>query len=68
MPVPVTIPVALFEVSIAYVRPVISLWLDRATIVQAMFDFFEPSLLNVDDIEAITTGKSSEQGFKFKLT
>jgi hypothetical protein len=63
----ITIPISTFEVTIAYKRPVLNLWLDRAALVQKMFDFFEPSNLSVDDVEAVTTGKPSEQGVKFSL-
>jgi hypothetical protein len=63
----VTIPISNFELSIAYVRPVLALWLDRASIVQKMFDVFEPWHLSLDDVEGLTTGKPSEQGVKFRL-
>ena len=32
-----------------------------------MFDLFEQWNLSTDDVEAVTTGKPSEQGVKFKL-
>jgi hypothetical protein len=67
MPERVTIPIAAFELSIRYTRPVLNLWLDRAVIVQAMFDALSAWQLNVDDVEVITTGKPSEQGVKFNL-
>lgn len=63
----VTIPISTFEISIAYTRPVLNLWLNRAAIVQKMFDTFHPWNLTVDDVEGITTGKPSEQGVKFRL-
>lgn len=63
----ITIPISTFDVSIAYVRPVLNLWLDRAIVVQKMFDIFEEWELNADDVEPITGGKPSEQGVKFKL-
>jgi hypothetical protein len=63
----ITIPISTFEIVIGYARPVLNLWLDRAVIVQKMFDTFQPWDLNVDDVEAITTGKPSEQGVKFRL-
>jgi len=63
----ITIPISVFDLSIAYVRPVLNLWLDRAAIVQRMFDVLQPWSLNIDDVESITTGKPSEQGVKFKL-
>jgi hypothetical protein len=67
MPEQITIPISNFELGIAYTRPVLNLWLDRAAIVQKMFDVFEPWSLSVDDVEAVTTGKPSEQGVKFRL-
>lgn len=67
MPELVTIPISVFELSIAYVRPDVKLWVDRAAIVQGIFDALSPWQLNLDDIEAIGTGKPSEQGVKFKL-
>lgn len=63
----ITIPISTFEISITYVRPVLNLWLDRAVVVQKMFDAFQPWKLTVDDVEAITTGKPSEQGVKFTI-
>jgi hypothetical protein len=67
MPEQITIPISNFELGITYIRPVLNLWLDRAAIVQKMFDVLEPWNLNVDDVEAVTTGKPSEQGVSFKL-
>ena len=43
------------------------LWLDRATVVQALFTALKPWHIDVDNVEIITTGKPSEQGLKFKL-
>jgi hypothetical protein len=63
----ITIPISTFDISIAYTRPVLSLWLDRAVVVQKMFDVFEQWDLSTDDVEAVTTGKPSEQGVKFRL-
>ena len=67
MPEQITIPISTFEIGSAFTRPVLNLWLDRAVIVQKMFDAFQPWNLNVDDVEGITTGKPSEQGVKFRL-
>ena len=63
----ITIPISTFEIAIRYVRPVLNLWLDRAIVVQKMFDVFQPWNLSVDDVEAIKTGKPSEQGVKFTI-
>jgi hypothetical protein len=63
----VTIPISFFEVTIDYERPNLKLWGDRASIVQAIFDALKPWNPGVDDIEPLTTGKISEQGFTFKI-
>lgn len=64
---PVTIPISTFEISISYARPLLSLWVDRAAVIQGLFDVFEPWKLSLDDLEPVTTGKPSEQGVKFKI-
>src|ERR1700733_14444597 len=63
----ITIPISTFEIAINYTRPVLNLWLDRAAVVQKMFDVFQPWNLSVDDVEAVKTGKPSEQGVKFTI-
>lgn len=63
----ITIPISTFEIGIVYTRPIFNLWLDRAAIVQKMFDTLQPWNMNIDDVEGITTGKLSEQGVKFRL-
>lgn len=67
MPEKVNIPISVFEYVADYTRPVISIWMDRAVLVQSMFDAFQRWKLDVNDIEPITTGKPSEQGIKIKL-
>ena len=67
MPELVSIPISYFEIAITYLRPEIKLWLDRAEIVQAMYETFAPWEGKIDDIEPQTTGKPSEQGVKFNL-
>jgi hypothetical protein len=68
MPEKVTIPLASFELSVDFIRPIIAIWLDRAVLVQAMFDALAKWKLDVNDVEGITTGKPSEQGVKIKLS
>src|ERR1700722_8401899 len=63
----VTIPMSPFEVAANYENPNRQLWLDRASIVQAVFDALKPWGPRIDDVDAITTGKTSEQGFTIKL-
>jgi len=53
MPELITIPISTFELSIAYVRPVIVFWLDRATIIQKMFDAFQTWHQKLDNLEGI---------------
>jgi hypothetical protein len=67
MPEIVTTPMSYFEALIEYERPNILLWLDRAGVVQALFDTFAKWNVKVDDVEILTTGKNSEQGIKFRL-
>lgn len=67
MPELVTIPISYFEFAVDYERPEFRLWMDRALIVQGIFDALKPWEPRIDDVEAITTGKASEQGFTIKL-
>ena len=63
----VTIPISVFELAINYERPRFKLWLDRAVVVQSIYDALEPWKPRIDDVESLTTGKVSEQGFLIKL-
>jgi hypothetical protein len=67
MPEIVTTPMSYFEALIEYERPSIRLWLERSTVIQAIFDAFAPWNIDVDDVDVLTTGKNSEQGIKFRL-
>lgn len=67
MPEIVTTPMSYFEVLIEYERPNVKLWLDRAAVVQALFDAFARWNVKVDDVDILTSGKNSEQGIKFRL-
>src|SRR5258708_3948199 len=63
----VTIPISYFELGLTYERPQFKLWLDRATVLQAIFDALKPWEPQIDDVEAVSTGKPSEQGANIKL-
>jgi hypothetical protein len=63
----VTIPVSVLELTLEYESPDFRLWLDRASIVQAVFDALSPWEPRFDDVDAVTTGKPTEQGFAIKL-
>ncbi len=63
----VTTPISYFEALIEFERPNIRLWLDRADVVQALFDVFAQWNVQLDDVEILNTGKNSEQGTKFRL-
>ena len=63
----VTIPISIFEFAVAYQRPEFKLWIDRASVVQGIFDALGPWEPRIDDVDAITNGKASEQGFTIKL-
>ena len=63
----VTIPISFFEIAIDYERPQFKLWLDRAFVVQTVFEALERWGPRIEDVEGITTGKAAEQGFSIKL-
>jgi hypothetical protein len=67
MPELVTIPISFFEYVGVFEDPIISLWLERGAVVEAMFKTFKVWNIDVDDVEPRTTGKPSEQGITFKL-
>jgi hypothetical protein len=67
MPELVTIPISYFAVVIDYESPHFKLWLDRANIVQAVFNSLKSWLPCIDDVDPVTTGMPSEQGFTIKL-
>jgi len=67
MPELVTIPISFFEVAISYERPVFQLWIDRAAVLQGIFDALEPWNPSIDDTEPRNDGKPSEQGIVLKL-
>jgi hypothetical protein len=67
MPEKVTIPISFFEYTAEFSRPILAALMDRAVIVQAIFDALKPWNADIDNIEPITTGKPSEQGVNFKL-
>lgn len=67
MPELVTIPIAIFEITVEYARPVMKLLMDRKEVVDVLFEQFKPWKIKVDDLEVISAGKPSEQGVKFKL-
>jgi len=67
MPYPVTIPIAIFEITIEYSRPNMRLLVDRANVVDHLFQAFTRWDVKVDDVEVITEGKPSDQGIKFKI-
>lgn len=67
MPELVTIPISFVEYFADFERPMLALWLDRARVVESIFDSLKPWGLDVDNTEVITTGKPSEQGINFKL-
>jgi hypothetical protein len=67
MPEKVAIPVSIFDYSSDYVRPVISIWMDRAALVQSMFDALAKWNLDVDNVDPITNGNPSDQGIKIRI-
>ena len=68
MPEPVTIPISIFELNINYEKPAIRmLSADRVNLVDDLFSSFHEFGPSVDDMEVLTTGKTSEQGIRLKL-
>ena len=68
MPDIVTTPISYFEAVIEFERPNFQLLgFDRVAVVQALFDAFLQWGVKIDDLEIVSTGKTSEQGIKFKL-
>jgi hypothetical protein len=63
----VTIPISFFEVMNEYEWPNLLPWVDRAPIVQSIFDALRSWSPHVDNIEILNTGKLSEQGFIIRL-
>jgi hypothetical protein len=63
----VTIPISILEFAVDYERPDFKLWMDRALVVQSIFDALKPWEPRIDDLDAVTVGKASEQGFTIKL-
>jgi hypothetical protein len=56
-----------FEAEIEFVEPNLKIWLDRITIVEAVYAALRPWKITVDDVEVIQVGKPSEQGVRFKI-
>ncbi len=67
MPEQVTIPIAIVDVVMQYARPSLKLVMERAKVVDALFENFRAWDIDVDDVDVITEGKPSEQGIKFKI-
>jgi hypothetical protein len=67
MPELVTIPISLVEIIIEYQRPNMKLLVDRAKVVDQLFEVFSAWNVKVDDVEVISEGKPSDQGTKFKI-
>ena len=67
MPHLVTIPIAILDITIEYSRPNMRLLVDRAKVVDQLFQAFTEWNVRVDDVEVISEGKPSDQGIKFKI-
>lgn len=64
---PVTTPISFFQVEMDYIEPDLRLWLDRSNTILALYEALKRWYIGVDDVEIITTGKTSEQGVSFKI-
>ena len=67
MPELITIPSAAFEMVVEYSRPNMKLLVDRAKVVDQLFEKFSAWHIKVDDVDVKNDGKPSEQGVKFNL-
>jgi hypothetical protein len=67
MPEFVSIPISFFEVTAVYQHPNLRPWSDRLPMTQGLLDAFSPWGINIDNIEAPSTGKYSEQGIKLHI-
>ncbi len=67
MPELVTVPISFFEFAIDYERPEFLLWMDRANVIQGIFDALKPWDPRVDDVDVLSVGRPSEQGISLKL-
>jgi|GEM_PF-2742714 len=63
----VSTPISFFDLEIEYEQPDFKTSMDRAPVVQAIWNALRPWGMNVDDLEIVTTGKLSEQGIRFKI-
>ena len=63
----VTIPISFFEFLVEYEHPQFKFFTDRASIVQDIFGALQPWQPSVDDVDVVTAGKLSEQGFTIKI-
>jgi hypothetical protein len=63
----VTIPVSFIELMLEYERRDLRLWVERAHIIQTILDALKPWSPNIDDVEPLSAGKLSEQGFTLKI-
>ena len=62
-----TIPISFFEVTNEYEWPNLLPWVDRAPILQSIFDGLRAWSPHVDDVEILSAGKISDQGFIIRL-
>jgi len=67
MPEKVSIPIASFDYTGEYSKPLLSALMERARIVEAVFESLSPWNIDIDNVEPVTTGKPSEQGINFRL-
>lgn len=63
----VTIPISRFEYMAEFGRPIFALSMDKAGIVQSVFDSLAPWKPDIGDVELLEIGKASERGVNFKL-
>ena len=63
----VSTPISVFDMEIEYEKPEFKVAVERAAVVQMIWDALRPWNITIDDLEIVTTGKLSEQGIRFRL-
>ena len=64
---PVSIPLSYFEYIADFERPMFAVWLNRADLVQSVFDSLIPWNPSIENVEGVNEGKPADQGVSIRL-
>ena len=67
MPELVSIPLAYFEYTGQFERPVFAMWVNRVDVIQRVFDSMQSWGIDLENVEGLNEGKVKEQGVAFRL-